>query len=47
MLPNELYTVFVEGTRDGDRRAVKDKGGTPMASDYHFSFTTTSGCSIC
>jgi ketosteroid isomerase-like protein len=34
------YTVVVEGTDDGDYVAVKDTGGTPMASDYIFHFTT-------
>ena len=37
------YTAFVEGTGDGDMKAVKDRGGTPMASDYIFYFTTGSG----
>ena len=37
------YTAVVEGTGDGDMRAVKDRGGTPMASDYIFYFTTGSG----
>jgi hypothetical protein len=31
----------VEGTGDGDMKAVKDRGGTPMASDYIFYFTTS------
>src|SRR5215216_356185 len=34
------YTAVVEGTADGDFVAVKDTGGTPMATDYIFSFTT-------
>jgi Bacterial Ig-like domain len=36
------YTAVVEGTRDGDMKAVKDSGGTPMATDYIFYFTTGS-----
>jgi hypothetical protein len=43
LLPNTEYTAVVEGTGDGDMVAVKDRGGTPMASDYTFSFTTGSG----
>ena len=35
------YTAVVEGTGDGDMVAVKDRGGTPMESDYIFYFTTT------
>jgi hypothetical protein len=46
MNPNADYFVFVEGGGDGDMKAVKDKGGTPMASDYTFSFTTGTGCGI-
>ena len=38
--PNTPYTAVVEGTADGDYVAVKDTGGTPMATDYIFSFTT-------
>jgi len=34
------YTAVVEGTGDGDMKAVKDRGGTPMATDYIFYFTT-------
>src|SRR5215208_4747927 len=34
------YTAVVEGTADGDFVAVKDTGGTPMATDYIFHFTT-------
>jgi hypothetical protein len=34
------YTAVVEGTGDGDRRAVKDRGGTPLARDYIWHFTT-------
>jgi hypothetical protein len=37
------HTAVVEGTGDGDQQAVKDRGGTPMASDYIFYFTTTAG----
>ena len=38
--PLTTYTVVVEGTNDGDFVAVKDTGGTPMAQDRIFSFTT-------
>jgi len=41
--PNTEYTVTVEGAGDGDMKAVKDASGTPLASDYIFSFTTVSG----
>jgi hypothetical protein len=41
------YTATVEGTGDGDMRAVKDRGGTPLATDYTFSFTTGAICSLC
>jgi Bacterial Ig-like domain len=34
------YTAVVEGANDGDFVAVKDTGGTPMAQDRIFSFTT-------
>jgi Bacterial Ig-like domain len=47
---NTTYTATVEGTGDGDMKAVKDRGGTPLATDYTFSFTTGSGpppCDIC
>ncbi len=49
LLPNTEYEAKVEGTGDGDMKAVKDRGGTSMASDYIFSFTTEdvppcSGC---
>jgi hypothetical protein len=37
------YTAVVEGTADGDYVAVKDADGTPMATDYIFSFTTATG----
>jgi len=37
---NTTYTVVVEGAGDGDKVAVKDTGGTPMAQDRIFSFTT-------
>jgi hypothetical protein len=40
---NTEYTAVVEGTGDGDMKAVKDRGGTPMATDYIFSFTTAGG----
>ena len=36
------YTAVVEGTGDGDMRAVKDRGGTAMATDKIFHFTTAS-----
>ena len=36
------YTAVVEGTGDGDMKAVKDRGGTPLAIDYIFYFTTGS-----
>jgi Bacterial Ig-like domain len=41
LLPNTTYTAVVEGTADGDFVAVKDTGGTPMATDYIFHFTTS------
>jgi hypothetical protein len=44
--PNTTYGVVVEGTGDGDMKAVKDKGGTPMATDYVFFFTTID-CNVC
>src|SRR5215210_5980885 len=37
---NTTYTVVVEGRGDGDMKAVKDASGTPLATDYTFSFTT-------
>jgi hypothetical protein len=40
LLPNTTYTAVVEGAGDGDFVAVKDTGGTPMAQDRIFSFTT-------
>src|SRR5215216_2572978 len=40
LLPGTTYTAVVEGTADGDYVAVKDTGGTPMATDYIFHFTT-------
>ena len=40
LLPNTTYTAVVEGAGDGDKVAVKDTGGTPMAQDRIFSFTT-------
>ena len=45
--PNTEYTVVVEGTGDGDKKAVKDASGTPLASDYTFSFTTGTNCATC
>jgi hypothetical protein len=36
------YTAVVEGTGDGDMKAVKDRDGTPLAIDYIFYFTTGS-----
>jgi hypothetical protein len=44
--PNTEYTAVVEGTGDGDMEAVKDRGGTPMASDYIFYFTTGDDCGV-
>jgi hypothetical protein len=40
LLANTVYTVVVEGRGDGDMKAVKDASGTPLATDYTFSFTT-------
>src|SRR5215218_4774653 len=40
LLPGTEYTAVVEGTADGDFVAVKDTGGTPMATDYIFHFKT-------
>ena len=40
LLANNEYTAVVEGTGDGDMKAVKDRGGTPLAGDFTFSFTT-------
>ena len=40
LLPNTTYTAVVEGAGDGDYVSVKDTGGTPMATDKLFSFTT-------
>jgi hypothetical protein len=42
LTPCTEYTAVVEGTGDGDMKAVKDRGGTPMATDYIFYFTTGS-----
>jgi D-alanyl-D-alanine carboxypeptidase len=42
LLANTEYTAVVEGTGDGDMKAVKDRDGTPMATDYIFYFTTAS-----
>jgi hypothetical protein len=46
LAPDTTYTATVKGTGDGDMQAVKDRGGTPLASDYTFSFTT-SVCGAC
>jgi Bacterial Ig-like domain len=43
LVAGATYTAVVEGTADGDYVAVKDTGGTPMASDYIFHFTTATG----
>jgi Big-like domain-containing protein len=43
LLSGTEYTAVVEGTGDGDMKAVKDRGGTPMARDYIFYFTTSGG----
>src|SRR5215212_5364407 len=40
LAPCTEYTAVVEGTGDGDMKAVKDRGGTPLATDYIFYFTT-------
>jgi hypothetical protein len=40
LVRNTTYTAVVEGTSDGDFVAVKDTGGTQMATDYIFHFTT-------
>ena len=48
--PNTKYTAVVEGAGDGDHRAVKDRGGPPMArGDYIWHFTTgsVSPCPTC
>jgi hypothetical protein len=47
--PNTKYTAVVEGAGDGDHRAVKDRGGIPMARDYIWHFTTGSDspCPTC
>ena len=42
LLSGTEYTAVVEGTGDGDMKAVKDRGRTPMATDYIFYFTTGS-----
>ena len=39
--PDTENTAVVEGTGDGVMKAVKDRGGTPMESDYIFYFTTS------
>jgi hypothetical protein len=46
LLPDTEYTAVVEGTGDADMKAVKDRDGTAMASDFIFYFTTT-GCISC
>src|SRR5215218_3915468 len=43
LAPNTEHTAVVEGRGDGDMKAVKDRGGTAMAADYIFYFTTGSG----
>jgi Bacterial Ig-like domain len=43
LAPCTEYTVVVEGTGDGDHKAVKTASGTPLATDYTFSFTTGTG----
>src|SRR5215204_4628131 len=43
LLSGTEYTAVVEGTGEGDMKAVKDRGGTPMESDYIFYFTTATG----
>ena len=40
LVAGTTYTAVVEGTADGDFVAVKDTGGTQMATDYIFHFTT-------
>ena len=44
--PDSENTAVVEGTGDGGLVAVKDRGGTPMASNYTVSFTTGRGCTF-
>jgi Bacterial Ig-like domain len=43
LVANTEYTAVIEGFGDGDHVAVKDRGGTPMARDYIFYFTTGGG----
>ena len=43
LVAGTTYTAVVEGTADGDKVAVKDTGGTPMATDHIFHFTTSGG----
>src|SRR5215217_3879087 len=43
LTPCTEYTAVVEGTGDGDMKAVKDRGGTPLATDYIFYFRTSNG----
>jgi D-alanyl-D-alanine carboxypeptidase len=43
LLSGTEYTAVVEGTGDGDMKAVKDRDGTALATDYIFYFTTASG----
>ena len=45
--PNTEYTVTVEGRGDGDMKAVKDASGSPLASEFTFSFTTGTSCATC
>ena len=44
--PDTENTAVVEGTGDGVMKALKDRGGTQLASDYVWSFTTGGGCDI-
>jgi hypothetical protein len=39
LVAGTTYTAVLEGTADGDFVALKDTGGTPMATDYIFHFT--------
>jgi Bacterial Ig-like domain len=47
LAPNTEYTVTVEGRGDGDMKAVRDASGTPLATDFTFSFTTGTSCATC
>ncbi len=42
LVAGTTYTAVLEGTADGDFVALKDTGGTPMATDYIFHFTIAS-----